>query len=95
MNSTGNSEVKRDIEGVCVCVCVCVCVWRGRGRGANYTLFIMQERRPHRERGGLFKRLAMACLLALALIPSHLPFSSGLAWHPQRSSQIIDEIHFD
>lgn len=48
---------------------VCWCV----GLLAKYTLFIMQERRPHRERVGLFKRLVMACLLALALALSHLP----------------------
>lgn len=84
LNSTGNSEVKRDIVGVVVSlyVCMCVCVFL-----AKYTLFIMQERRPHRETGGLFKRLAMACLLALALIPSHLPI---LPCHAQRSSQMID-----
>lgn len=49
------------------CECVLVC-----GVAGKYTLFIMQEGRPHREGVGLFKRLAMACLLALALIPSHL-----------------------
>lgn len=65
------------VGGVCVCVCVLL---------AKYTLFIMQERKPQREKGGLFKRLTLACLLALALIPSHLPV---LPCHPQWS-QIID-----
>lgn len=65
MNSTSNSKVKRDIDGGSV---VCVA-------GKIYIIYgQMQERKPHRERGGLSKRLAVACLLALARVPSHLPF---------------------
>lgn len=64
MNSTSNSEVKEILTGErCVLL-------------AKYTLFIgkCRKRKPHRERGGLPKRLEVACLLALALVPSHLPF---------------------
>lgn len=90
LNSTGNPEVKRDIgEGGCVSVCWCV------GLLAKYTLFIMQERRPHRERVGLFKRLVMACLLALALIPSHLPVSQDSHINHKEVARLLTQIHFN
>lgn len=62
---------------------------------AKYTLFIMQERRPHRERGGLFKRLELACLLALALIPSHLPILQDSHAVQREVVGLLIKIHFD